>query len=423
MLQAWQPTVADACRWLATNYPISMTDTTQPTSPHDPAHRHSIPRAFGLRNPRTLVFLGFFFALGVVILMILAWLSCQVATAFAAVCAPFLAGTFIALILDPVVVWLERRGLTRTGAMIGVFAALVVLMGLFAAFIVPTLIGEAMQLSGIAPREVDVFLRTHRKIGPIHLPGTFNALAAQTVNLASNAIAGSGQGLQALLLGSLTTVVEAVVTLIVAFYILIDVDHLRARIYFLTPRANRWALRQYAGDIGDVFSKYVRGLVTVCFFYGVATVVMLYALSLVHHGLAQYALLVGLLAGILYSIPYLGAVSIAILTMIVAYANGNLAFAMIALALTVLINQIFDNIVTPKVVGGGVGLHPVVALLALAMGGELFHIWGLLLAVPVAASIQIVLYRLYPRLRSPTPTRFLSTTRHATMRKPPTSKI
>jgi hypothetical protein len=63
--------------------------------------------------------------------------------------------------------------------------------------------------------------------------------------------------------------------------------------------------------------------------------------------------------------------------------------------------------VTPRVVGGGVGLHPVMALFALVIGGELFQIWGMLLSVPIAASIQVILFRLYPKFTTPTPTPFL----------------
>ena len=75
--------------------------------------------------------------------------------------------------------------------------------------------------------------------------------------------------------------------------------------------------------------------------------------------------------------------------------------------LALVINQVFDNIVTPRVVGGGVGLNPVVAIFALILGARLFGIWGMLLSVPVAASIQVVLFRLFPKLTTPTPASFL----------------
>ncbi len=62
---------------------------------------------------------------------------------------------------------------------------------------------------------------------------------------------------------------------------------------------------------------------------------------------------------------------------------------------------------TPRIVGGGVGLHPVAALFALTLGGALFGLWGMLLSVPIAASIQAILFRLFPKLTTPTPLSFL----------------
>ena len=123
--------------------------------------------------------------------------------------------------------------------------------------------------------------------------------------------------------------------------------------------------------------------------------------------MAQYALLVGVAAGVLYAIPYLGALTTAVVTFLIATAAGGIGFGGWAVAATFGLNQIFDNFVTPRVVGGGVGLNPVFALFALTLGGELFGFWGLLFAVPLAASIQVILFRFFPILTEPTPDAFL----------------
>lgn len=166
-------------------------------------------------------------------------------------------------------------------------------------------------------------------------------------------------------------------------------------------------------DVGGVFSDYLRGLLIVCALYGVTTIGVLYGLSIFHHSLAQYALLVGAAAGVLFAVPYLGSLTTALVTFIVAYAaaagdhQSGLAFGGIAVGATLVVNQVFDNVVTPRVVGGGVGLHPILALFALVIGGELFGITGMLLSVPIAGSVQAILFRLYPRLTKPTPAPFL----------------
>ena len=162
-------------------------------------------------------------------------------------------------------------------------------------------------------------------------------------------------------------------------------------------------------DIGGVFSDYLRGLLIVCTLYGVCMIFMLYGLSFTrgHGALASYALLVGSAAGVLYAVPYLGSATTALITFLVAFAAGGVGFGGLAVLLALVINQVFDNIVTPRVVGGGVGLNPVVAIFALILGAKLFGIWGMLLSVPVAASIQVVLFRLFPKLTTPTPASFL----------------
>ena len=163
-------------------------------------------------------------------------------------------------------------------------------------------------------------------------------------------------------------------------------------------------MREMGRDVMGVFSDYLRGLVIVCALYGAATIGLLYLLSVWHHPLAHYALLVGAAAGILYAIPYLGSTATALVTFLVAFAAATadhasgLAFGGIAVLATLALNQVFDGVVTPRVVGGGVGLHPILAIFALVIGGELFGIWGMLLSVPLAGSIQAILFRLYPKL-------------------------
>ena len=216
------------------------------------------------------------------------------------------------------------------------------------------------------------------------------------------------------MIGSATFVVQLILTLIITFYFLVDIDRLRARLFYLAPEKWRPMMGHVGSDVGGVFSDYLRGLLIVCALYGVTTIGLLYGLSLFHHSLAQYALLVGAAAGVLYAVPYLGSFTTALVTFIVAFAaatgdhQSGLAFGGIAVAATLVVNQVFDNVVTPRVVGGGVGLHPILALFALVIGGELFGIAGMLLSVPIAGSIQAILFRLFPRLTQPTPAPFLA---------------
>ena len=371
--------------------------------------------------PREAVRAGFFFALGVVLLALLALVTRRFAEAALAVITPFAAGLILALLLDPLAEKLTRRGMGRTPATGLVFA--VFLLGIVGLgfLTIPALIAQASDLTQNGPTYIaglqtytQHFLDTHHKIGPVKMPTSMDQLTQQFSSRASAFLSQAGGHVVGVLVGSVTLVIQTILTLIITFFLLLDLGRLRARLFYLAPEPSRPMMRDMGRDIMGVFSDYLRGLTIVCALYGVATIGLLYALSVLHHPLAHYALLVGAAAGILYAIPSLGSTATALVTFLVAFAAATadhasgLGFGGIAVLATLALNQVFDGVVTPRVVGGGVGLNPIMAIFALVIGGELFGIWGMLFSVPLAGSIQAILFRLYPRLTTPTPPQFLT---------------
>ena len=371
--------------------------------------------------PRRYVQDGFYFSLGILLLVVLALVARRFAEATLSVIGPFAVGLVLALLLDPLADNLMKRGLSRmaaSGIVFGVFLFLMIGIGYLA---IPALIGQAGNLAQNGPTyisglqsSVNHFLAVHPKIGPVKMPANFSQLTTQVSGQAAGFLQKAGGSIGTFLIGSATFVVQFILTLIITFYFLVDIDRLRARLFYLAPEKWRPMMGHVGSDVGGVFSDYLRGLLIVCSLYGAVTIAMLYGLSLFHHSLAQYALLVGAAAGLLYAVPYLGSFTTALVTFVVAFAaatgdhQSGLVFGGIAVGATLVINQIFDNVVTPRVVGGGVGLHPILALFALVIGGELFGIAGMLLSVPIAGSIQAILFRLFPRLTKPTPAPFLT---------------
>ena len=371
--------------------------------------------------PRRYVSAGFYFSLGILLLILLALVARRFAEATLSIAGPFAIGLVLAMLLDPLADSLMKRGLSRmaaSGIVFGVFLFLIIGIGYLS---IPALIGQATALAQNGPTYIaglqhnaDVFLKAHHKIGPVKMPANFAALSSQLSGQAAGFLQKAGGSIGTFLIGSATFLVQLILTLIITFYFLVDIDRLRARLFYLAPEKWRAMMGHVGSDVGGVFSDYLRGLLIVCSLYGVVTIGTLYGLSIFHHSLAQYALLVGAAAGILYAVPYLGSFTTALVTFVVAFAaatgdhQNGLAFGGIAVGATLVINQVFDNVVTPRVVGGGVGLHPILALFALVIGGELFGVTGMLLSVPIAGSIQAILFRLYPRLTKPTPAPFLT---------------
>ncbi len=341
-------------------------------------------------------------------------LALRLGTAVLAVVTPFALAGVLALLLDPLVDRLELRGLSRMMGVALIFGTFLFLLVALILLVLPSLITQLTQLSHDGPAYVekgrafaDNFLSHHRKIGSIELPQNVGALSSKFSEKASQFVQNSSGRIAGILLGSVSLIVEGFVVLIATFYLLLDVDRLRARLYYLAPERARGPIAEYSGDVAAVFSSYLRGLMIVCALYGVTTMAIFYAMGFVHEGMRNYALLLGVAAGVLFAVPYVGTISTALVAGLVALVAGGPTFGAVAVGIIIVLNQVFDNVISPRIVGGGVGLHPVLTIFALVLGGELFGLPGLLLSVPVAASLQVILFRLFPKLNSPTPESFL----------------
>ncbi|MBC7807744.1 MAG: AI-2E family transporter [Akkermansiaceae bacterium] len=251
---------------------------------------------------------------------------------------------------------------------------------------------------------IDKWLASHRKIGPVALPKDLDAVTAQYSDQVSQSLQLSASRLTTFVASSLGGLINVILVPIIAIFILADIDKLRARTYMLLPDGVRKFAQTTVRDIEDVFGRYLRGLFIICSMFGGSCMVFLFVASLWLPGLRDYVLLLGVLAGVLYTVPYIGAISTVALTAIAALSTGGGPMgALVAAGGVLFLNQFFDYVVMPKVVGETSGIHPLMAMFALFLGGHLFGLWGLLLAVPIAASLQGVLFRLYPQLAAPTP--------------------
>jgi predicted PurR-regulated permease PerM len=177
-----------------------------------------------------------------------------------------------------------------------------------------------------------------------------------------------------------------VVVPVVAFYMLLDWDRMVAKIDALLPRDHAPHIRQIAAEIDRVLAGFVRGQVTVCLILGT-----FYSVALMVAGL-QFGLVVGAVAGALTFIPYIGALiggALAIGLALFQFWGEWLSIGIVA-AIFAFGQFIEGNVLTPKLVGESVGLHPVWLLFALSAFGTLFGFVGMLVAVPVAAAIGVI---------------------------------
>jgi len=177
-----------------------------------------------------------------------------------------------------------------------------------------------------------------------------------------------------------------VVTPVVAFYILLDWDRMVEKVDSWTPRQHAATIRRLARDIDRSVAGFVRGQGSVCLILGT-----FYGVALTMVGL-NFGLLIGLFAGLVSFIPYVGSVLGLILSVGVALVQfWPDAIWVIVVAAIFFTGQFFEgNILQPKLVGASVGLHPVWLMFALFAFGALFGFVGLLMAVPLAAAVGVL---------------------------------
>ncbi len=322
-----------------------------------------------------------YWAIAALVFLVLLWF-------LGGVLLPFIVGGAIAYFLDPIADRLERLGLSRVAATTVISLIVLLAVVLLVLAVIPTLVNQLTALINAAP---DIAKRLQG-----FLLERFPELADSTSTIRQTlaeigaAIQARGgqlaQGVVSSALGVISVVVFIVVVPVVAFYLLLDWDEMVARLDSMLPRDHAPTIRRLAKEVDAVLAGFVRGQVSVCLALGT-----FYAVALMAAGL-QFGLIVGAIAGAITFIPYVGSIiggTLAVGLALFQFWGDWVQIGIIA-AIFAVGQFVEGNILTPKLVGKSVGLHPVWLLLALSAFGAAFGFVGMLIAVPVAAAIGVL---------------------------------
>lgn len=306
---------------------------------------------------------------------------------------PFVAGMALAYLLDPVADRLEAAGIPRLIATLIILALFAILFAIVLISLVPVLVN---QLDGLVLRFPDYADRlkvlfdqwSQGWLGRLLQNGTTD-FESNIGTLLKDVAAWIGTFLRSLLSGGMALVnmiALLVVTPVVAFYMLVDWDNMIARLDGLLPRDHKQTVRAIMRDVDGALAGFIRGQTFVCVILGA-----FYAIGLSLLGL-NFGLLIGLGAGLISFIPYVGSLSGFIIAVSVALVQFWPDWTMVAAVAAVFVagQTLEGNVLQPKLVGGHVGLHPVWLMFALFAFGYLFGFVGMLLAVPIAAALGVV---------------------------------
>ncbi len=312
-----------------------------------------------------------------------------------------LVALIVAYLLDPLIDRFERKGWNRSVAIVFCLADFVLLAGLIILLLVPYVVTELSTLT----TNIDAYLARGGKelksleeglrqitgldldlrLGSMteQIPLLLEKLPQESLNPIKAAVSravGSTFGL-------LGTLVQWALFPIFAFFFLRDFDGMKSGLFSVVPyRFRELVVGQYR-EIDAKMSQFIRGQCMLCL-----ALAALYGLGLGLFTDIDLAVLIGVLSGLLFVIPYFGTfIGLLLGTALALLKFGLSAQVAYVWAVFGVVQLIEGALLTPKIVGDSVGLHPVVVMLALVAGGNLFGFLGILLAVPLAAIVQVVL--------------------------------
>jgi predicted PurR-regulated permease PerM len=363
---------------MGTSHQFDDVKTLSPRAPSRSRRKSTLDRSAVERH--------FLFWLVVLVLVVLAlWLLSEILL-------PFVAGLAIAYLLTPLTDRLERFGINRLAAAL-LIIAFVVLALVYLILLVAPIVGA--QLSSFIDSVPGNVTRLQTLLGDPSRPwlqkllgAGFSAdksigdLVTQGVGWLTTFLRSVWSGGRALV--SLFSLV--VVTPVVAFYLIYDWHRMIRSVDSWIPIQYRDTVRELAREVDVAIAGFVRGQTGVCLILG-----SFYAVALTLTGL-NFGLLIGLISGLITFIPYVGSMTGLVLALGVAVAQFWPAYGSIAVVLGIfLVGQFVEgNVLAPKLVGESVGIHPVWLIFALLAFGYLFGFVGLLVAVPLAATIGVL---------------------------------
>ncbi len=318
----------------------------------------------------------------------------------APILAPFLVAMLLAYMGDPLVDRLQRFKLSRTTAVVLVFAAFGLVLLTLLLVLVPLLGRQLARLYEVAPQFIDWLQQRALPWVQVQLGLPDGFWRLDHVKKALSGHVGQTGDVLGLLLGQASAsgrallgwITDVVLVPVVGFYLLRDWDLLVVRVRGLLPRRIEPVLVRLANECHDVLGAFIRGQLMVMLALG-----LIYAVGLSVIGL-DLGLLVGLLAGIASIVPYMGVIvgsGAAVLASL--FQHGGMEFyPLLGVALVFTTGQLLEGmLLTPMLVGDRIGLHPVAVIFAILAGGQLFGFVGILLALPAAAVIMIMLRHIH----------------------------
>ena len=306
--------------------------------------------------------------------------------------APLLLAIVVVYMLNPFVTWLNRRGTPRViGAVLG-FLVFFSAIALMAIVLLPDVVEQAQRFVETFPALYDNSVRQLHDIARsvgfdnvtiwnydqivdyLNDPENRTTLLSVSLDLLGSVTAGIFEFILVFLVGP-----------VLAFYFLIDLPSVQKRLVEIFPTDRRSEAAFVGRQVNTALGGFLRGQLVVALIVGIMLSAGYWFIGL------EFWLLIGLIGGLLNIVPFLGPWVGGTLGVLVAVSTGDVSTAIWAVVVAVVVQQIDNNFVSPTVLRATVRLHPTVTLLVLVLGGAFAGIWGVIIAVPLTATVKIIM--------------------------------
>lgn len=300
---------------------------------------------------------------------------------------PFFIAFLLAYLLDPLVDYLENKGVNRSLGILLIYFTLIIIITLGIIYGLPKIIGELNKFVETIPRytsQIQDYVKAfQKKYSKVDIPESIRIITDDSIKKIENYLITIIKGIVEGFFYFFTKIFDIILAPILAFYLLKDFDSIKDGFLHLIPAIYRKDIVNLGQQMNKILKSFFRGHLIVAVLVGLLTTIGLTLIGM------EFALVLGLVAGIFNIIPYFGplfgiipAVSLALLQ--------SKKMALYVFLIMTLIQQIEGNIITPKILGKSVGLHPLIIILALLAGGHLFGILGMIIAVPITGILKVL---------------------------------
>lgn len=298
----------------------------------------------------------------------------------------------IAYVLNPMVNFLESKGIKRVLSVLLVYFGIIGLFVFISVLIFPAIFDELKNLMKILPNYSNNIIKFFDNLyneyykNIENLPFGLDNIQTSiedNINKIQNIIINSIQNFTKSIMGIFSKALNLFLIPIISFYLVKDKEYFKKNIKLTIPKRYRREVFNVSRKIDEALGNFVRGQFIVALFVGIATTIGLFIIGV------NYALTIGLIAGVSNFIPYFGPIIGGGLAALFALLESPIKVLWVVL-LFIGIQQFEGNILSPKIMGEKVGLHPVVVIIALLIGGSLMGILGMLLAIPITTTLKIL---------------------------------